>query len=108
MTAPLCMTFGFPADDEVCCDCSTPFGSWGRFVNVGRLDVGRLCEGCAEATPFGEIAEALDRLDTAVVLTADPGQQAAAAINVQQAVQHLVEDRWMPRALAGMTAAGDQ
>ncbi len=95
--APLCLTFGWAAGGNVCCDCGE-YIDVPAFVMVGRLDAGRLCDLCAELTPFGLVAEALDRLDTAVFMAHDRGEPAALmAMNVQLAVNDLVEREWLPR-----------
>jgi hypothetical protein len=96
--AALCLTWGFARDGDICCDCEVGIYP-SAFASVGRLDAGRLCEPCAERTPFGLVADALDRLDTAVYMTHDRGDVPAAvmALNVQRAVDYMVEHEWLPR-----------
>lgn len=96
--APMCLTWGFALDGDACCDCADGIYP-SSFVSVGRLDVGRLCEDCARRTPLGDVAEALDRLDTAVYMAHDAGDVPAAvmALNVQRAVDYMVEHEWLPR-----------
>jgi hypothetical protein len=96
--AALCLTWGYARDGDACCDCEDGIYP-SAFVSVGRLDVGRLCEDCARRTPLGYVAEALAQLDTAVFLAHDQGDVPAAvmALNVQRAVDYMVENEWLPR-----------
>lgn len=97
-TAALCLTWGYAHDGDTCCDCFDGIYP-SAFASVGRLDAGRLCEACARRTPLGDVAEALDRLDTAVYMVHDRGEVPAVvmALNVQRAVDYMVEHEWLPR-----------
>jgi len=96
--AALCLTWGFARDGDVCCDCEDGIYP-SSFVSVGRLDVGRWCEDCARRTPGGYVAEALAQLDTEVFMAHDRGDVPGAvmALNVQRAVDYMVEHEWLPR-----------
>ncbi len=108
MSAPYCLIYGEAYDDETCVDCSKPVVeeyTGARYVFVGRLDEGRLCTWCAEASGLcADLAHGLEALDSYVVRSAtDPLQAAGAGLNVQQAVRQLLDERWLPLVL-GMAA----
>lgn len=96
--APYCMTYGFASEDEVCADCSQLVVGYsvGYFVTVGRFGGGRLCDTCAESSGLYDLAVGLDHLDTFVKLLPDGMGRAAAVMNVQAAVQSLLEQEWLP------------
>jgi predicted Fe-S protein YdhL (DUF1289 family) len=103
MSAPLCLTWGYAREDDRCGDCGASVYP-SSYVSVGRLDEGRLCEGCAEQTPFGLLADALDKLDDYVYWAQTDDQRRAAILNVQQAVRYMVSEEWPARYLGRVVA----
>jgi hypothetical protein len=94
MSAPLCLTWHYARDGDTCVDCGEGVYP-SPYVSVGRLDAGRLCEDCAGKTPFGLLAEALDKLDSYVHFagtTAD--ERRAAILSAHRAVQYMVAEEW--------------
>lgn len=103
--APYCLRYGAGAD-EVCGDCGASREyDLPAFVNVGRVDLGPLCEQCAADSPFDDLARGLELLDDFVLCAGSPIDRGNAAFNVERFVKDLPADRWLPLILG---ATGEQ